>query len=153
MTTSGTSLKCISKIPKSFKEGSIYLNLDVDTFKGDQRLSGLEKALETTSKTIKAKELEASSFSRLLPKVYLKALPLRSLDDVDLIKREVKSGNILIFKISPLAKKNVEDVKRAIGELSDFAQVIGGDIARLGEERVVICPSFVKIWRETESKS
>jgi len=25
---------------------------------------------------------------------------------------------------------------------------IGGDIARLGEERVVVCPSNVRIWRE-----
>jgi hypothetical protein len=31
-----------------------------------------------------------------------------------------------------------------------FAESIGGDIARLGEERIVICPANVKIWRENE---
>jgi len=80
--------------------------------------------------------------------VFLKALPLRDLEDVDMVKREVKSGNILILKVSPLAKKSIDDVKRAVSELLEFTQLVGGDIARLGEERVVITPSSVKIWRE-----
>jgi len=81
-------------------------------------------------------------------KIYLKALPLRSIEDIDLIKQEVKSGNILIVKVSPLAKKSIDDVKRAVTELCEFTGLVGGDIARLGEERVVITPSFIKIWRE-----
>jgi SepF-like predicted cell division protein (DUF552 family) len=81
-------------------------------------------------------------------KVYLKALPLRDLEDVDAIKREVNEGNVVILKVSPLARKSVDDVKRAVSELLEFAQSVGGDIARLGEERVVITPSSIKIWRE-----
>lgn len=81
-------------------------------------------------------------------KAYLKALPLRTLNDVKVIKHELKSGNILILRVTPLAKKNVEDVKKAVNELYEFTKSIGGDIARLGEERVVIVPSFVTIWRE-----
>ncbi len=84
-------------------------------------------------------------------KVYLKALPLRALQDVEMIKQEVKSGNILILKVSPLAKKSIDDVKQAVSELLEFTQIVGGDIARLGEERVVITPSFIKIWREKAS--
>jgi len=81
-------------------------------------------------------------------KVYLKALPLRALKDIDMIKQEVKSGNILILKVSPLARKSIDDVKQAVSELLEFTQNLGGDIARLGEERVVITPSFIRIWRE-----
>ena len=81
-------------------------------------------------------------------KIYLKAIPLRELDDLDLIKNEVKSGNILIIKVSPLAKKGLDDVKRAVNELCEFTELVGGDIARLGEERIVITPAFVRIWRE-----
>jgi len=81
-------------------------------------------------------------------KVYLKALPLRALEDVDVIKQEVKSGNILILKVSPLARKSIDDVKRVVNELLEFTESVGGDIARLGEERVVVTPSFVRIWRE-----
>ena len=74
-------------------------------------------------------------------------MPLRNLSDVEVIKHELKLGNILILKITPLARKNVEDVKKAVDELSGFSQSIGGDIASLGEERVVIVPNFVRIWR------
>jgi hypothetical protein len=64
------------------------------------------------------------------------------------IKTEVKAGNILILRITPLANKSIDDVKNAVNELCEFAESIGGDIARLGEERVVVCPPNVKIWRE-----
>lgn len=81
-------------------------------------------------------------------KVYLKALPLRVLNDVEMVKQEVKSGNILILKVSPLAEKSLDDVKEAISQLIEFTQTVGGDIARLGEERIVITPAFIRIWRE-----
>jgi SepF-like predicted cell division protein (DUF552 family) len=80
-------------------------------------------------------------------KAYLKAMPLRSLADVEVIKHELNLGNILILKITPLARKSVEDVKTAVDELSGFTQSIGGDIASLGKERVVIVPKSVRIWR------
>ena len=84
----------------------------------------------------------------VLGKTYLKAMPLRDLSDLEAIKNEVKNGNILILRITPLASKSIEDVKRAVNDLYEFAESIGGDIARLGEERVVICPQNVRIWRE-----
>jgi uncharacterized protein len=80
-------------------------------------------------------------------KAYLKAMPLRALADVEVIKHELKLGNVLILKITPLARKSIEDVKKAVNELSVFTQSIGGDIASLGEERVVIVPNSLKIWR------
>lgn len=79
---------------------------------------------------------------------YLKAMPLRDLSDLEEIKTEVKKGNVLILRITPLASKSIEDVKSAVNQLYEFAESIGGDIARLGEERVVICPQSIRIWRE-----
>lgn len=81
-------------------------------------------------------------------KTYLKAMPLRDLTDLENIKTEVNNGNILILKITPLANKSIEDVKLAVNDLFEFAEAIHGDIARLGEERVVICPPKIRIWRE-----
>ncbi|UCH57543.1 MAG: cell division protein SepF [Candidatus Bathyarchaeota archaeon] len=78
---------------------------------------------------------------------YIKAIPLKAYEDVDIIKSEVRSGNIVITNVSPLAKTNIEDVKRAINELNEYASLISGDIARLGEERVILTPKTVKIWR------
>ncbi len=81
-------------------------------------------------------------------KTYLKAMPLRELSDLENIKNEVKNGNIIILRVTPLASKSIEDVKTAVNELYQFADSMGGDIARLGEERVVICPKTIRIWRE-----
>ena len=80
-------------------------------------------------------------------KAYLKAMPLRDLSDVEVVKHELKMGNIIILKITPLARKSIEDVKVAVNELSVFIKTIGGDIASLGEERVVMVPDAVRIWR------
>ncbi|MGD2201454.1 MAG: cell division protein SepF [Candidatus Bathyarchaeota archaeon] len=78
---------------------------------------------------------------------YIKAIPLKAYEDVDIIKSEVRSGNIVITNVSPLAKNNIDDVKRAINELNEYASIVNGDIARLGEERVILTPRTVKIWR------
>ena len=93
-------------------------------------------------------EMEPSEDKEGQEKTYLKAMPLRDLSDLEGIKNEVKKGNILILRITPLANKSIEDVKNAVNQLYEFAESIGGDIARLGEERVVICPQNVRIWRE-----
>lgn len=89
--------------------------------------------------------LEASSVQQQA--VYVKAVALRELADVAKLQSEVRLGNILIVRIAPLAKKSVEDTKKAINQLCDCVKEIGGDIARLGEERIVITPSTIKIWR------
>ena len=81
-------------------------------------------------------------------KTYLKAMPLKELTDIDNVKNEVKNGNIIILRVTPLANKSIDDVKNAVNQLYEFAESVGGDIARLGEERVVICPKNIRIWRE-----
>lgn len=118
-------------------------------------MPNLGKAIKKIGQKVKGTENSeipeanpASSSKNDTRKVYLRALPLRALEDVNVVKNEVKSGNILILRITPLARKSVEDVKQAVNELCEFVEHIGGDIARLGEERVVVTPSFIRIWRE-----
>jgi len=83
--------------------------------------------------------------------IYVKAFPLREPTDVPRIKAEIIEGNILIVKITPLAKRSVEETKSAISELVEFVKSIQGDIARLGEERIVMTPPTVKVWRGREN--
>ena len=97
-------------------------------------------AIETQPEVCETKVVEE--------KIYLRAMPLRDISDLQNIKDEVSKGNILILRITPLANKSVEDVKSAVNELFVFTESIGGDIARLGEERIVICPQKIRIWRE-----
>ena len=86
-------------------------------------------------------------------KTYLKAMPLKDLSDIENVKNEIKKGNIIILRVTPLANKSIEDVKTAVNQLYEFAELVGGDIARLGEERVVICPKNIRIWREKSPAS
>lgn len=117
-------------------------------------MPNLGKAIKKIGQKMKGTETSAMSESDPASsnndahKVYLKALPLRALEDVKVVKDEVESGNILILRITPLARKSVEDVRQAVNELCEFVEHVGGDIARLGEERVVVTPSSVRIWRE-----
>ena len=103
-----------------------------------------EEQVEPTKK--ESMEPEAPS------KTYLKAMPLRELNDLENVKNEVTNGNIIILKVTPLAQRSIEDVKTAVNDLYQFAENTGGDIARLGEERIVICPKTVRIWREKTPK-
>jgi hypothetical protein len=79
--------------------------------------------------------------------VYLKALTLRDMSDITAIKEDIKKHMILILKVTPLAQKDVEELRKVVEDLYSYSQSVGGDIARLGEERIVITPPGVKIWR------
>ncbi|MDR0797793.1 MAG: cell division protein SepF [Nitrososphaerota archaeon] len=116
----------------------------------------VQEATVEENKVVISKEEEKSVLSESLAvvdggnssRLYLKAMPLRDTLDLDGIKAEVEDGNILILRITPLASKSIEAVKSAVNDLYVFTEQIGGDIARLGEERVVVCPKNVSIWRE-----
>ena len=79
--------------------------------------------------------------------ILLKALQLKTLDDIPKIQEDVAKRVIVILRVTPLAQKNIEELKGAVEQLYEFATSVGGDIARLGDERVVITPPGVKIWR------
>ena len=81
--------------------------------------------------------------------IYLKAITLRDISDISSLKDDTKNDMILILRVTPLAQKDVEELRKIIEELSRYVRSTGGDIARLGEERVVVTPPSVKIWRES----
>jgi SepF-like predicted cell division protein (DUF552 family) len=79
--------------------------------------------------------------------VYLKAITLRDISDIIAVKEDIKKHMILILRVTPLAQKDLEELRKVVEDLYSYAQSVGGDIARLGEERIVITPPGVKIWR------
>jgi hypothetical protein len=46
-----------------------------------------------------------------------------------------------------LAQKDVEQLRKVVEELYSIAKAEGADIARLGEERIIVAPSNIKIWK------
>jgi SepF-like predicted cell division protein (DUF552 family) len=79
--------------------------------------------------------------------VYLKALTLRDISDISAVKEDITKHMILIIRVTPLAQKDLEELRKVVEDLYSYTQSAGGDIARLGEERIVITPPGVKIWR------
>ncbi|MFQ6011203.1 MAG: cell division protein SepF [Nitrososphaerales archaeon] len=79
--------------------------------------------------------------------IFLKALTLKAAEDIESIKNDVTKKMIVILRVTPLAQTDSLELKEAIEKLYEFSASIGGDIARLGEERIVITPPGVKVWR------
>lgn len=109
----------------------------------DNLFEGDKISLESRLTTEKSGEGFAQEGGGML----LKALQLRSADDLQAIQDDVAKRTIVILRVTPLAQKSVEDLKTVVEQLYEFATSIGGDIARLGEERIVITPPGVRIWR------
>lgn len=79
--------------------------------------------------------------------VYLKALTVRDYSDMDMIKKDIKGGMLLIIRVGPIAHKDVGELRRLVEELYGIAKAEGADIARLGDERIVVTPPSVQIWK------
>ncbi len=78
---------------------------------------------------------------------YLKAITIRDPSDLHTIKEDIKKNMILILRVTPLAQKDVEKLRKVVEELYSIAKNSDADIARLGEERIIVAPSSVKIWK------
>lgn len=117
-----------------------------------ERISEVGKEVESVLKRIAPKiKVPRKIVRKKIPRpevVYVKAISIQDLDDVSTVKSELELGNIVICYLRPLADRDIGLVRRAVSELAMFASDIGGDIARLGQERIVATPSFARIWRE-----
>ncbi len=78
---------------------------------------------------------------------YLKAITIRDPSDIHTIKEDIKKGMILILRVTPLAQKDVDKLRKVVEELYTIAKNSDADIARLGEERIIVTPPGVKIWK------
>jgi uncharacterized protein len=78
---------------------------------------------------------------------YLKAITIRDPSDLHTIKEDIKKEMILILRVTPLAQKDVDKLRKVVEELYAIAKNSNADIARLGEERIIVTPPGVKIWK------
>ncbi len=54
---------------------------------------------------------------------------------------------VLILRVTPLAQKDVDKLRKVVEELYVIARDSNAEIARLGEERIIVTPSNIKIWK------
>ena len=78
---------------------------------------------------------------------YLKAITIRDSADIHSITEDIKKGMILILRVTPLAQKDVDELRELVEELYSVAKSQDAEIARLGEERIIVTPVGIKIWK------
>jgi SepF-like predicted cell division protein (DUF552 family) len=78
---------------------------------------------------------------------FLKAITIRDPSDLHTIKEDIKKEMVLILRVTPLAQKDVDKLRKVVEELYAIAKNSNADIARLGEERIIVTPPGVKIWK------
>lgn len=78
---------------------------------------------------------------------YLKAITIRDVSDVHSIREDIKKEMILILRVTPLAQKDVDQLRKVVEELYSIAKDASAEVARLGEERIIVAPSGVRIWK------
>ena len=78
---------------------------------------------------------------------FLKAITIRDPSDLHTIKEDIKKEMVLILRVTPLAQKDVDKLRKVVEELYTIAKNSNADIARLGEERIIVTPPGVKIWK------
>ncbi len=74
-------------------------------------------------------------------------MSLKDPSDIHAIKEDIKKNIILILRVTPLAQKDVGKLREIIDAIYTTAKAHNADIARLGEERIIIAPSNIKIWK------
>jgi SepF-like predicted cell division protein (DUF552 family) len=81
---------------------------------------------------------------------YVKPVKLRGLSDVQRINQELNEGNIVLGDITPLLSRDPQELKRAIDQLKGICRGIGGDIIGIGESKILVTPTNIRIYRKKE---
>ncbi len=81
-------------------------------------------------------------------KVVVRPYVLNDFSDIKPILDHLREGyTIAIINIRPLREKDIIELKRAINKIKKTIEVIGGDIAGVGEDFIIATPSFAEIYR------
>ncbi|MFH1587781.1 MAG: cell division protein SepF [Candidatus Diapherotrites archaeon] len=80
----------------------------------------------------------------------VKPVSLQSDEDVAVICKELRAGNIILVNIADLAKRNALKLRDYVSRVKNEVDAINGDIARISHDRILLTPSKVKIVKRKE---
>ncbi|MFQ6088815.1 MAG: cell division protein SepF [Candidatus Methanofastidiosia archaeon] len=82
--------------------------------------------------------------------IYVKPMKLRALADVQKINKELNDGNIVLGDITPLLNRDPVELKRTVDQIKGICRGIGGDIIGIGESKILVTPTNIKIYKKKE---
>ena len=81
-------------------------------------------------------------------KVVVRPFVLKKFEEVNIILNALREGyTIAVVDISPLKKKDIIELKRAIGKIKKTADALEGSVAGFGESTIIVTPNFAEIYR------
>src|SRR3989344_4052038 len=81
-------------------------------------------------------------------KVIVRSFVIEDFADIKPALDAIREGyTIALINIKPLKDKDLVELKRSINKLKKTCDAIEGDIAGVGEDIVVVTPSFAQIYR------
>lgn len=87
-------------------------------------------------------------------KVVVRPFVINDFTDIKTILDALRDGyTIALINIKPLKEKDMIELKRAINKLKKTCDAVKGDIAGLGDDYIIVAPSFATIYRAKESQS
>jgi len=89
---------------------------------------------------------ESTTSEKSSAKMHVAVGEIQQYEDIKAISDYVYGGNVLILDFSPISDEEVI-LKRITNELKKMATDIGGDIAGIGNNLMIISPSGVKVDR------
>ena len=92
------------------------------------------------------KYVESSGDQTMPARMYVRVGEIQRYEDLKDFTDYVYGGNVLILDFSPIAEEEVI-LKRITNDLKKLAGEIGGDIAGIGNNLMIVSPAGVKIER------
>jgi SepF-like predicted cell division protein (DUF552 family) len=84
--------------------------------------------------------------------IYIKSVDLEGLSNIQQVSGELERGNIVIVYVGRLQYGQNRELRRVVDQLRGVCRSIGGDIAQLGQDYIVVTPPFVKIYKKGVSQ-
>lgn len=82
---------------------------------------------------------------------YIKPIALEREEDINVIMEELKARNIVLLNVSRMARWP-KKLKASVGALRNFVEKVGGDIARIDNDKILLTPSKVKIVKRIKKR-
>lgn len=81
---------------------------------------------------------------------FVKPIALENEGDINVIENELSKGNIILLNFAPLMKQQTR-LRNLITELKGYTSKINGDIARIGNETLILTPEGIKIVKKKKA--
>ncbi|MCM2325858.1 MAG: cell division protein SepF [Candidatus Woesearchaeota archaeon] len=96
-------------------------------------------------------ELDTSEKKAKQSKVIVRTFILQDFSDLKTLLDVMREGQtICLLNIRPLKEKDMIELKRAVNKLKKTVEAVGGDIAGVGDDYIVVTPAFAEIHKSKE---